>query len=587
MPRPHLLPGLIVALMLPLAARAAGPADRLFKLVPPDAGVTLAVEDLRGHARTLLASPLAGGLRRLPVVRKWQESEGFRSFRKSLDRIETLLGTDVATLRDEVLGEAVVLALWLPPGAGPDAARGLLLAGVPNRPLLDRLIDGLNAALTREGELKRIDARQRNGTTYHVREFKPGGRAAEYYAVFDDGVFAWSNSEALVHGAIDRKAAGPGLGDVPAFQEVRRRMPERSAISLFIDPEFAASVMAAAPRPEKPRDQRALEMFVRYLSALKYFGAALAWRDGPVIHAEELVDPSKLDPALTRWASKSAPADPRLTRIPASALGLATARVDFATLLDALKALTPDPERSNYDNLMLAIRGALLGMDPRDEVAPQLGPFVSVYLDRPAPAANDGSLRPPLVATIQVAATPEGVRAASALDNALRTLMALVALDPVVAAARVRVETRTEGGVVVTFLRGPKPFAFAVHEGRVVVASYPAAVGRALAAQADPRASVRFEALHARGVPRATTFALLDLRALYEFADPIRPAISRRLAPRQNRPEADAARDLDQALALIRLFDAAYFTTSIDPAFTGVHRALGLLARFPDQDQRP
>jgi hypothetical protein len=421
-------------------------------------------------------------------------------------------------------------------------------------------------------------------------------RVNEYYAVFGDGIFAWSNSEALIQGVVDRKAGGAGpvagsLGDVPEFRTVRDRLPDHAAVSLFINPRFAERAMAASPRPEKPQDQRFAGMIAGYLAALRYAGAALSWQGGPVIHTEELVDPSKLGPSLSRWAARPAPTDPRLTRVPDSALAFATAPLDFVALLDVLKSLSPDEDRPRYESLMLALRGGLLGLDPRDEVAPYLGPGVSGYLERPDSRGNDGtqpqSQRLNRVLTVQVASTAEGARAASAVDNALRTLLALCALDPKNGGGRLRVETRTEGGTVVTFLRGPKPLAFAVHEGRIILANTPDAVGRALAAQADPKASRRLESLHARGMPGASTSAFVDLRALYDFADPIRPALAQRLADRQKRPEADASRDLDQALALARLFDAAYFTSTIDPAFTRVHRTLGFLTRAADTPERP
>ncbi len=56
-------------------------------------------------------------------------------------------------------------------------------------------------------------------------------------------------------------------------------------------------------------------------------------------------------------------------------------------------------------------------------------------------------------------------------------------------------------------------------------------------------------------------------------------AIARaRMAARQNRPEAEAAADLDQALALIAVFDAAFATSVAEPGFTGIHRTFGLVS---------
>ncbi|MFO0953289.1 MAG: hypothetical protein U0835_19455 [Isosphaeraceae bacterium] len=571
-------------LLLPVAARAAGPADPLLRLVPADAGVTLAVENLKGHVRTLADSPTARALRDLPVVRGWRRSPTALDLGKSVRQVEALLETDIGTVRDALLGEAVVLSLRPAPDAAPDEARGLLLAKVSDRSLLERFVSRLNEAQTRSGELRSVGERERGGVKYHVRTFAPGMRPDESYVLFEDGVFVWSNSEELVRGAIDRKSSDGkgGLAERPGFARVRERLPANALASLFVDPRFAERVLAATPPPAKPQEKKVFATIVDYLGALNYAGAALSWRNGPLLVTEEVVEPDKLHPGLTRWAAQTEPVDPRLHRAPSTALALATVHLDFPLIVDSLSALVPETDRPALDNLMVALRGGMLGLEPRDEVAAHLGPGVALYMERPAPRLNEGSRRPPLVMTVQVASTPAGVRAASAVDNALRTVFALAALDPKNGRGKVRVETRTEGGTVVTLLPGPQPLAYAVHDGRVILATAPKAVGRAIAAQADPKGAALVERLRSLGMPATTSFACADLRTLFEFADPNRQEIASRIAARDRRSEADAARDLDQVLALVRLFEGAYLTSSIDPGFTRVTRTLGLPARTSD-----
>ena len=93
--------------------------------------IDLAVEDLRGQARALEGSPVAEGLRALPAVRDWLASDRARGLRAALKKAEAALGEDLPTVRDGILGEAVVLALRLPPGGRPEEARGLLLVRAP------------------------------------------------------------------------------------------------------------------------------------------------------------------------------------------------------------------------------------------------------------------------------------------------------------------------------------------------------------------------------------------------------------------------------------------------------------------------
>src|SRR5207244_699160 len=115
-------------------------------------------------------------------------------------------------LRDELLGDAVVLVLRLAPDAPADSnrARGLLLLRVRDRALLSRLIEAINTIQTDNGERARIVQRDRAGVSYQIREFPAGaGRLPECYASFPDGTFAFSNSEDLVQSVIDRKGRSP------------------------------------------------------------------------------------------------------------------------------------------------------------------------------------------------------------------------------------------------------------------------------------------------------------------------------------------------------------------------------------------
>ena len=106
----------------------------------------------------------------------------------------------------------MVLVLRLPADAPPDPsrARGLLLLRARDPALLVRLIDAINSAQRGSGELARVQDRRRAGTTYHVREFpEDSGRPPEWYVGYPDGTFAFSNSEAMIQGVVDRKPPGP------------------------------------------------------------------------------------------------------------------------------------------------------------------------------------------------------------------------------------------------------------------------------------------------------------------------------------------------------------------------------------------
>jgi len=572
---------LVVAALIVFApvfapARGEAPADPLLRLVPPDAAVTVAVEDLRGHAREFGASALADGLRSLPAVREWLTSDPPRRLRSALKKVETVLGETLPTIRDELLGEAVVLALRLPPGGRPEDARGLLLVRVPNPSLLDRLVGGMNAAQGKSGELRQVADRMHGGVTYHAREFRAARRLTEFYANLDGRVFAWSNSEELIRGAIDRQSKGAGgLADLPDVRRVRERLPRRAAASLYVDPRHVERLMAASPRPKNPDDETMFALLSRYLASVRFAGAAVEWRDGLIVHTEEVIDPNAISADWKRWAARTDTAGDTFRRVPPNALVMATGRLDFGAAMDVLTSLVPERDRPRLGTYRVALKGLLLGHDARTEVAAQIGPGMLVFVESPDDA--NGAWRLPAVVSLEVGRAGGGPNASGAIDNALRTVLALYALDEKHGGGALRVEARSHGAATITTLNAETPFAYAIEGGRLDIGTTAEAVARSLKAASDPLASARVNRVRSVYFPEASSFAAADLRAIHDFASGRRVDLARLLAERQHRPEPDVARDLDQVLGLIDVFDAAFLTTVVAPGFSGVHHSLGFV----------
>lgn len=537
------------------AARGEGPADPLLKLVPPDAGAVLVVEDLRKHARTVLDSPLVEGLRDLPAVKAWLAGDGLVKLKRARRDVEAALGVDVSRLRDDLLGEATVLVLQ--PGQADGPPSGLLLLKVRDRELLDRLIALVNESDRRNGTLERIERRTKGETTYSVRRFRPGTKPAEAYAVLVGNVFAWSNSETLIQGVIDRQGDAPGLGGDPRLIAVRAGLPKSALASLFVNPRFLERLTAADPSATPLR---------RALSAVQYAGAALDWHDGPRLQVHQTLDPEKLSELWKREAARPGDVTDLAARVPSTALALAAGSVDLAALAETLSSLVPKADQARLDNLRTLARGLLLGRDPRTDVLKDVGPGVLSYVE--APVGPEDRWRLPVVAAIGV---NSGVSAA--LDNALRTVLAMLALDPKRNAGPTQVETRTIQGVAVTTLSGPRPpLAFALNEGLLVLGTTPESVAGAL--NVEPGANDRFEQTRAAYFPNAENFAYVDLDAGHRWAKDHRDGLARRL----NKGEGDvSASDLDQALALCGLFRAGYLTSTVGPEFRSVHIVISLI----------
>ena len=380
MPLRYLLPLTLFALVpSPLATRTAErPRMRLVSaLAPPDAGMTLARRRPSRTRAQFFESPLSAGLENLPAVRDWRASEGAQGLQQAKRQIEKVVGESLTTLRDDLLGEAVVLAMHLAPGDAPDQAHGLLLTRVRNRPLLDRVIHEFNAAQIHKGEVARVVVKDWRGTAYSARVYHDPRRPTEFYASLDQ-TFAWSNSEELVQGVIDRKAGTrPASLDEPKFQRVRGKLPTHAAIQPVPGRRIPQACPGSGRLGRKNAVGRARIIACRpgalTSTAVEYAGAALEWRDGLVLHTEETIQPDRLDPWLRRWAA----ATPEKTAkavlsgtCPATALAMGSLYLDFPAVFQAIESVVPDEGRTKFGNSLEALKGVLLGRDVRTELLP-------------------------------------------------------------------------------------------------------------------------------------------------------------------------------------------------------------------------
>lgn len=555
------------------APAAGGPADSLLRLVPADSVATLAIEDFRARAREVLGSPLYARLLRLPTVREWMASGAYTRAERASREVQRALGVSLETIRDEILGDAVVLTFQAGPDGQPDQGRGLFLVKPRDRALVARLMTAWNDTQFRAGELAGIEPRSRGPARYSARNFQVAGRAAEFYATLDDGTFAWSNSEPMLQGVLDRQGGGPaGLGGDGKFLKVRAGLPGGALASLFLNPRALETAMAQGLK--EPGDSFG-PMLLRYLGAVGQAGLALEWREGVWLRSCETLTPDRLDPWLKGWLAKpSAPAN-LAGQVSPSTIAVASIDADSRVVTEAIGSLTPPGEQPAWENLRLALRGMLMGRDPITDVLPRLGPGVVLALE----VEPDLMTRPrfPLVGAVGWTVAPGLDDLAGPIDNALRTFLALYAFEPSRRAAHLRVDPGVEGPLRVTSLTDGlrTRVAYRIDRDRLVLGNSVSVVARFGTGQAPSR----FADLRARFFPEAGSFAIVDLDRLVPEVRLLRGPMARVLAARSKRPVEAADRDLGNLIALAELFQAATFATGVprDPA--EIRRCIGLIAR--------
>ena len=469
------------------------------------------------------------------------------------------------------------------------------------------MIAAVNSSQRASGELDRVEDRGFGGTTYHVRTFPAGtGRPPEWYVSYPDGMFAFSNSETLIQGVIERKGLARQGRRIPVWATCRSSRPYSAGCRIgpwpgySFDPRAIERLLASAPRPSDSADLRIVALLERYVAAVDYAGAALSWgTETIVVHSVETLEPSRLDPWLRRWAGDSRASDPVLRRMPSTALALASAHVNPLALWEAGSQVVPRGAQDHLHHLEAVATGLLLGQDLRTRILPGLGPGLIAYVDSPLelPAQDAGSGPPvgrgplfPVVVAIAFSKDAGGPQSdgpslAAALDNALRTVLAVTTLDEKRGLGRSRITSREVAGATVTTLDIPLPFAYAVDpaHGRLVLGTSAVAVARYLESSSNPQAGQGFREFQAVAFPDAETFLCVDLDALTRLAGRYRERLVRNIAARQKRPAADVDKDLEHVLALARLFRAAFLTSRMEPDATAVHRTVGVILHQSDR----
>jgi hypothetical protein len=172
---------------------------------------------------------------------------------------------------------------------------------------------------------------------------------------------------------------------------------------------------------------------------------------------------------------------------------------------------------------------------------------------------------------------------AAALDNALRTLLALAAVDPKRRGMGLHVESKRVGNVQVTTLGGPaSPFAYAVGPDYLAVGTSSEAVAR-FGTDSPNSMMTQFKSAY---FPKANAYAVVDVVRLVATARAHRTALAEKFSASRNLPVADVTRDLDRAIELLEMFQGSFYAIAVDPGMSYVHQSLGVIARAEEPADR-
>ena len=160
--------------------------------------------------------------------------------------METALGVDWPRVRDEILGDAIVVAYRPGPPIGREEA-GLFLVRARNVDLLNQLVQRLNDIQQDSGELKELVGCKYQNVSYFCRVEAKG--KAFYY--LNGPVLAFSHQETAIRQVIDLDRNATVVASVPLARELDVLGANDALVTLWINPRvFEAEIERSCKRVE-------------------------------------------------------------------------------------------------------------------------------------------------------------------------------------------------------------------------------------------------------------------------------------------------------------------------------------------------
>lgn len=378
-------------------ARAAGPRDELLRLVPDDVALCTILQDLRGHSAALSGSPLAAEFRKSWLGIAVSGAPELTRLAEMEKHFKDATSVDWPQLRDEILGDCVVLAYRPGPPGKPEDEQGLLLIRARNGQLLANLIERLNAAQKKSGDLEKLEEREHDGVKYFRRVEK---KQVPYFYWMQGAVLAVSPQEAMLQRAIaaDKKAAPADKETPPLARRLSRLGVDKAFLSLWLNPRAFDPELESRAGQAQAAEAAFLKTFLSNWKALDdvalYARPEEQLEFGLAVRAR----PAALSPGLRKFLAAAATPSELWKAFPDDALLAVAGRVDAPALLDTIAEFLPEDARKAFRDV-LARGNVPFGRVVKD-VLPNLGPDVGFCIT--APKTDDKTWLPRVVWALRI-----------------------------------------------------------------------------------------------------------------------------------------------------------------------------------------
>lgn len=473
----------LALVLLTVSPAAAGPREELLRVAPSDAAIVVVLQNAREHYHKLSQSPFVEWLPSTGLGKRLIGTE-LKQLRESGAMIFRELGTNPASIIDDIAGDAVAFAFSPAPPGRPADERAIILVRPRKREALQNLVAKLNELQTKSGELKNVVRKEHAGIEYTERLKSEG--ASEYYC-FRGDLFAFSSSENDVKGFIDRDrtAALPAAKEPELVSRLKRLGVADAAALVLINPRPLDAEIDAHAAAARPAEKRFLQKFNEVWHALDSAALYLSIDSAVELGVSFRFQPGKLPANLKKWLTGTGPFGAVAALVPPDALFGAAGRFRATELLELIGSLAPVEEgKPDFKQWIDQTFGPILGRTSLPLVLDCLGPEFAFWAEPP----QTGSFLPTFAAAVQLSG--DGVdrtKGEKALVQALTFGLQSVRVaynakhdDQV----EFREETDEKTGIVIRSLVNEKGFppgfrpSFALVKGHLVLATSPEAVRR-------------------------------------------------------------------------------------------------------------
>jgi hypothetical protein len=537
--------------------RAASPREELLRLVPADVGFCLVLENLRTHGQALAASPFWHHLKASPLGAHLLAAPEMRKLEFVEQFLQEHLQVSAAQLRDDILGDAVVLCYRPGPPGKPDQEQGLLLLRARDEKLLARLVEQIHAKQRESGELQSLEELSYQGRKFYRRVER--SKAFTFYFVHGP-VLGFSTQELILRQALEREGAS-AQGEAPLERALRLLGVDKPLAALWINPRAFDAGLAQKLAESKRAQTAALRAVQKYWQALDGIAISLALEKDVELSLAVRATLAKLSPAARQLARTADQPSVLWKCFPDHALVAAALRIDVGALVDFVKEFLHENAQPLPDADIEKTVGAVVGKDTVCELLAHIGPDLGLVVL--PPTAGNPSWVPQGLVAVRVQGDQQADRPDLTITNLLNALsiMAVYNLNggrPGAYQLKSTAAKEAEIKYLVNDQLFPVGFrpAFALKRGYLLLGTSPEAIERFA-----PAADVHDSAPAARELP----LLRVSFGAWQDFLGGRKAELARFLAEKHHLPGTEAQERLTKFQTSLQLLSALEVSFTSEP----------------------